>query len=167
MRTFLKAETLLIPIQKKVIMKVAKAMKEKNRLAGEIEQLKSLVATQNVRPEGQEFDYDNRELLIRLRERLEELIALKSGLASANVTIYDAIFRLAELKGLVATLRRVEVKVGKFTEPSLYGSEPLQVEYRSQLGRREIDETIADLEQEMVLLQDRLDEFNASVSLPA
>lgn len=148
-------------------MKVAKAMKEKNRLAGEIEQLKSLLAAQNVRPEGQEFDYDNRELLSQLRARLDELVALKSGLAAANVAIYDAIFRLAELKGLVAALRRVEVKQGKFKEPSLYGSDPLLVQYRSQLGRREIDETVTALEQEMVGLQDRLDEFNASASLPA
>ncbi|MGF1656942.1 MAG: hypothetical protein ACFCU3_08200 [Verrucomicrobiales bacterium] len=147
-------------------MKVAKALKEKNRLVGEIEEFKALIAQQNVRPDGREFDYNNHELLAQLRSRLEDLIKLKTKLATVNVTIYQDVFRLAELKGLVASLRRVEVKDGIFHEAlGGFHSENVEVRYRSQLGRREIDVMVKELENEMAEVQDRLDDFNATASL--
>jgi len=56
-------------------MKLAKALKLKNQLAGEVAQLKELLGKQNVRPSKQKFDYDNREVLARLRGKLDELVA--------------------------------------------------------------------------------------------
>ncbi len=85
-------------------MKIAKALKLKNQLAGEVAQLKELLTKQNSRSSKQKFDYDNREVLTRLRAKLAELIKVKAVVAAANAEIYDQIFRLAELKGLVTTL---------------------------------------------------------------
>src|SRR5439155_17404587 len=85
-------------------MKIAKALKLKNQLAGDVAQLKDLLAKQNSRSTKQKFDYDNREVLTRLRAKLDELIRVKASIAAANTEIYDKIFRLAELKGLAATL---------------------------------------------------------------
>ena len=53
-------------------MKIAKALKLKNQMAGEVAQLKELLAKQNVRSTKQKFDYDNREVLTRLRARIDE-----------------------------------------------------------------------------------------------
>ena len=89
-------------------MKIAKALKLKNQLAGDIAQLKELLAKQNSRSIKQKFDYDNREVLTRLRAKLDELIKVKAAVAAANAEIYDKIFRLAELKGLVATLTSLD-----------------------------------------------------------
>ena len=50
-------------------MKIAKALKLKNQLAGDIAQLKELLAKQNSRSTRQKFDYDNREVLTRLRAK--------------------------------------------------------------------------------------------------
>ena len=97
-------------------MKLAKALKLKNQLAGEVAQLKELLAKQNVRSSKQKFDYDNREVLARLRAKLDELVRVKAGLAVANAEIYAKIFRLAELKGLVAKLTALETKSGVFHE---------------------------------------------------
>src|SRR5881396_2433110 len=85
-------------------MKIAKALKLKNQLAGDIAQLKELLAKQNSRSTKQKFDYDNREVLTRLRAKLDELVKVKAAVAAANAEIYDKVFRLAELKGLVTTL---------------------------------------------------------------
>jgi len=97
-------------------MKIAKALKLKNQLAGEVGQLKELLTKQNSRSTKQKFDYDNREVLTRLRAKLEELIKVKAAVAAANAEIYDKIFRLAELKGLVATLTSLTRKPACFTK---------------------------------------------------
>ena len=75
-------------------MKLTKALKLKNQLAGEVAQLKDLLAKQNVRSTKQKFDYDNREVLARLRAKLDELVLVKTGLALANAEAYEKIFRL-------------------------------------------------------------------------
>src|SRR5207248_11175035 len=97
-------------------MKIAKALKLKNQLAGDVAQLKDLLAKQNSRSTKQKFDYDNREVLTRLRAKLDELIKVKAALAVANAEVYERIFRLAELKGLVAALTALETKSGVFHE---------------------------------------------------
>ena len=55
-------------------VKIAKALKLKNQLAGEVAQLKDLLSKQNVRSSKQKFDYDNHDVLARLRAKLDELV---------------------------------------------------------------------------------------------
>ena len=102
-------------------MKIAKALKLKNQLAGDLAQLKELLSKQNSRSTKQKFDYDNREVLTRLRAKLAELVKVKAALAAANAEIYDKIFLLAELKGLVATLTALDTKAGVFHEGRGFG----------------------------------------------
>lgn len=141
-------------------MKLAKALKLKNKLAGEVEQLKALLKTQNVRSKKQEFDYDNRELLEKLRGKVEELVAVKTAIAQANAMIYDRIFRAAELKGLVATLNSLDTRSGVHLEGGSYVERPIEIEYLAQLGKVEIDQLVAEFEGEIESVQDELDDFN-------
>ncbi len=141
-------------------MKIAKALKLKNRLAGDVAQLKDLLAKQNSRSTKQKFDYDNNEVLARLRAKLNELVKVKAALAVANTDIYDKIFRLAELKGLVATLTALDTKAGVFHEGRGYAESAYEVEYVAQLGKVDVDKLVAELRAEIQSLQDALDEFN-------
>jgi len=90
-------------------MKIAKALKMKNQLAGEVAQLKDLLAKQNSRSTKQKFDYDNREVLTRLRAKLDELVKVKTAVAAANVEIFPACFgcRAAVLFSRAGTLIQV------------------------------------------------------------
>ena len=146
-------------------MKLAKALKLKNQLAGEVAQFKELLAKQNVRSSKQKFDYDNREVLARLRAKLDELVRVKAALAVANVEIYAKIFRLAELKGLVAALTGLETKSGVFHEGRGFGEATYEVEYVAQLGKVDVDKLVAELQNEIQTLQDALDEFNFTRSV--
>jgi hypothetical protein len=143
-------------------MKISKALKMKNQVAGEIALLKQRLAEQNVRPEGQEFDYNNGQVLAELRGKLGELVRVKTALAQANTAVYAGIFRLAELKGLLAALRGLDTKQGEFREGRLFSEEANKVRYRAQLNKAEVDRLAAELEVEITDLQDRLDEFNAT-----
>ncbi len=146
-------------------MKIAKALKLKNQLAGEVAQLKDLLTKQNSRSTKQKFDYDNREVLTRLRAKLAELVKAKAAVAAANAEVYDKIFRLAELKGLVTTLTGLDTKAGAFHEGRGFGEAAYEVEYVAQLGKVDVDKLVAELTTEIQSLQDALDEFNFTRSV--
>ena len=146
-------------------MKIAKALKLKNQLAGEVAQLKDLLTKQNSRSSKQKFDYDNREVLTRLRAKLDDLIKTKAAVAAANEEVYDKIFRLAELKGLVTTLTGLDTKAGVFHEGRGFGEAAYEVEYVAQLGKVDVDKLVAELNAEIQTLQDALDEFNFTRSV--
>ena len=146
-------------------MKIAKALKLKNQLAGEVAQLKDLLAKQNSRSTRQKFDYDNREVLTRLRAKLAELVKVKAAIAAANAEIYDKIFRLAELKGFVAALAALDTKAGVFHEGRGFGEAAYETEYIAQLGKVDVDNLVAELSAEIQTIQDTLDEFNFTRSV--
>ena len=54
------------------MIKIAKALKLKNQLAGEVAELKQILASQNVRSTRQKFDYNNQEVLARLRAKVDD-----------------------------------------------------------------------------------------------
>jgi hypothetical protein len=141
-------------------MKIAKALKLKNQMAGEVAQLKELLAKQNVRSTKQKFDYDNREVLTRLRARIDELIKVKAAIAVANTEAYEKIFRMAELKGLASALAGLETKAGVFHDTGRFGETAYEVEYVAQISKVEADQQVAALKDEIQSLQDALDEFN-------
>jgi hypothetical protein len=143
-------------------MKLAKALKLKNQLAGQIANLKETLKTQNCRPAKQPFDYDNQDLWRQLRTTVDELVRVKTIIAVANISIYDRVFRLAELKGLIASLGTLETKQGTFNENEGYRGAANPVEYRSQLSRQDLDRLIVELQAEVRDIQDTLDEFNAT-----
>lgn len=146
-------------------MKIAKALKLKNQLAGEVAQLKDLITKQNSRSSKQKFDYDNREVLTRLRTKVAELVKVKAAVAAANAEVYDKIFRLAELKGLVMTLTGLDTKAGVFHEGRGFGEAAYEVEYVAQIGKVDVDKLVAELNTEIQSLQDALDEFNFTRSV--
>ena len=122
--------------------------------------LKERLTKQNSRPSTQPFDYDAREILAALRTKIEHLVAVKSAIAAANVAQYPRIFRLAELKGLVAILKVLDVRSGVFKEGGRFAEAAFEIEYVAQLKKAVVDGLVAELETEITALQDDLDEFN-------
>ncbi len=146
-------------------MKLTKALKLKNQLAGEVAELKDRLGKQNSRAITVPFDYDSREVLAALREKVDQLITVKAAIAAANAQQYARIFRLAELKGLVALLKALDVRHGVFKEGGNFAQPAFEIEYVAQLKKSAVDALVAELETEIVALQDQLDEFNHMVSV--
>ena len=147
-------------------MKLAKALKQKNKLAGEVAQLKELLAEQNSRSTKQKFDYNNQEVLTNLRAKIDELVATKAAIGAANAEVYPKILRLAELKGFVTALKGLSTKEGVYAE-SLGYSQSVEVEYVAQIKKAEVDKLVEEIEKEIQELQDALDEFNFTRSVNA
>ncbi len=141
-------------------MKLTKALKLKNQIAGEVSSLKDRIAKQNSRAAGVPFDYDNHQVLDELRSKIDRLVEVKAAIAAANAALYPRIFRLAELKGLVVLLKSLETRHGVFKESGSYMQAAYEVEYIAQLKKAELDQLAAELEAEISQIQDELDEFN-------
>lgn len=150
-------------------MKLTKALKHKNQLAGDLAELKLRLAKQNSRAATVPFDYDANEVLAAIREKVDELVAVKSAIAAANVAIYPLIFRLAELKGLAVSIKSLDTRQGVFKEGGGFSLNASEIEYIAQIKQAEVDALVSDLEAEISAIQDELDEFNHSqfVSLTA
>lgn len=150
-------------------MKLTKALKHKNQLAGDLAELKERLAKQNSRASTVPFDYDANEVLAAIRAKVDELDAVKSAIAAANVAIYPLIFRLAELKGLAVSIKSLDTRHGVFKEGGGFSLSASETEYIAQIKKAAVDALVADLEAEISVIQDELDEFNQSqfVSLTA
>lgn len=144
---------------------LSKALKMKNRLAKQIAELQRKVTEQNSHLKGAVTDYDSRALYEELQQATSRLIDLKTAISLANVPIQSTIYRLAEYKGLVAFLKKVETKRGRqlgLTSEYFVSSEVPQ-EYEAQITAVERDAEVERLEAEIDRLQDELDRFNATV----
>jgi len=167
-------------------MKIAKALKLKNRLAGEITRLKQIVQTHNSREDFREKTYDILQIVNeKLPKVMEDLVLVKTIIACSNGieatgsitkemlqnTPYWSIFMMAELKGLIETLRATDTKNGSFSHSvrSFIGSGSLEnkpLVYIADLKQENVDEIIAASEKTIDALQDILDAHNATYDSP-
>ena len=99
---------------------LARALKEKNRIVGEINALKSIFSRENSRVETEgKAQRSRQEIWDNITKRTEDLIALKAKIATANVDIYPLIEKMSELKGRVTYVQGLNTLEG-VEEPNQY-----------------------------------------------
>ena len=142
---------------------IARALKEKNRVAGRLAKARDLVGKENSKdikvPRG--IDVTATYALAKaLRDRL---VAIKSAIAEANKPIVSKIIELDEIKSEIAYLNGLNVKEGKFVETN-YGSR-IDSEIDAVIRKQQVLDEIAALQARADSLQDELDEFNATTKI--
>lgn len=140
---------------------LAKALKLKNRLAGRIAKLTQNVQNYNSTQEKAE-QIDVRAAYTERADLVRRLTDLKAAVALANAPVQRDIFLLAELKAEVTLLTGLNTKHGTVIE-GYPTSGP--VAYIAQFRKTEVDAMVADLEERIDALQDRLDAFNATTTI--
>lgn len=141
-------------------MKLAKALKEKNRLAGEINRLKTLIQRENSRNVKSSSKVDCAKLWEEMVIATDRLIAIKTAIFKANEYIYYKIVRMAELKGRAAWINTIPTNNEKTQTP--YGTHIIETEMKAWKTREDIDAMTVELQNEIAKLQDDLDEYNAT-----
>lgn len=140
---------------------LAKALKLKNRLAGQITKLTADIQAYNSVQAGAEAV----DVRVRYTERADtvaRLTALKYAIYRANEPVQRAIFELAEKKAEVALLSGLNTKHGSYKEGFPTAGD---VTYTAVLRKAEVDAMTAKLEAEIDRLQDRLDGFNHETTI--
>jgi hypothetical protein len=140
-------------------MNIKKALKEKNRLVKEIQDLQLRVATYNSIEVGNKRPYSVRESMELLNEKSNELVELKTKIHVANAPIYGYIFRLSELKSMITRIKNLDCNEGTVQDYYSRNREtPLVKEAEISIVER--DDMIKHMEGQIEEIQDILDNHN-------
>jgi hypothetical protein len=142
-------------------MNVKQALKVKNKLVTDLKANFEILKKYNSIEEGNPRRYSMEETLDKITTLSNELVELKAQIHRANAPVYDKIFALAELKGLVKELKKVPTDEGKQTE-----------RYGSVVSVKEVELNIVDIQNKVDILtikieelQNELDIHNANTSI--
>jgi hypothetical protein len=142
-------------------MNVKQALKAKNKLVAELKECYRILQTQNSIEEGNPRRYSVKKKLEDIAELTDELVQLKARLHRANAPVYDKIFQMAEIKGIIKELKKMDVSEGKQTER--YGSVVSVKEVEMNVIER--DAIIKQYEEHVEKLQNELDIHNSNTNI--
>ena len=142
-------------------MNVKQALKQKNKLVTEMKAAYGILQKYNSIEEGNPRRYSMTNTLEKIKTLQAELVELKTLIHKANQPVYDKIFALAELKGMIKELKKVSTEEGKVSER--YGSVVSIKEV--ELNVTDIDTSISILESQIEQLQNELDVHNATTQI--
>jgi hypothetical protein len=151
--------------------RLAKALKLKNKLAGELAELMIKIQRNNIYTVGKEPDYNAEVLFQQYKDTQARLVKIKVAIQAANQAVEDKILRMAEAKARLSLLAGIAVKEG--VEEEVIGGWQLltdgsrtqqtkRVEYKSYLNRKRLDSEIDQAKAEIETCQEELDAFNAA-----
>ena len=142
-------------------MNVKQALKAKNKLVAEIKECYKIIQSQNSIEEGNPRRYSIKEQLKKVAQLTDELVTLKAQLHRANAPVYEKIFQMAEIKGIIKELKKMNTDEGKQTER--YGS--VQSIKEVELNVVERDTIVKEYEAEVERLQNELDVHNSNTNI--
>jgi hypothetical protein len=154
-------------------MSLARALQVKNRLAGEIKELRAKVQSYNSFRKDRPPEYDALEVFKELEERQEDLVRLKTAVAVANASngLYEKIMRRDELKGMIQFMHGIPTTRGKHDrEVYLRGRDDegaQEVEYEAKMTRPDVDKKVKALETQLDDLQQEIAKLNHAVQITA
>jgi hypothetical protein len=139
-------------------MNVKQALKVKNKLVGDIKECYRIIQTQNSIEEGNPRRYSVKEKIAEIAQLTDELVQLKAQLHRANAPVYEKIFQMAEIKGIIKELKKMDVSEGK--QDSRYGSVVSVKEVEMTVIER--DTIVKEYEAEVERIQNELDIHNSN-----
>ena len=142
-------------------MNVKQALKQKNKLVTDLKANFEILKKYNSIEEGNPRRYSMEETLDKITTLSNELVELKAQIHRANAPVYDKIFALAELKGLVKELKKVPTEEGKQVER--YGS--VQSVKEVELNIVDIQNKVEALGETIEELQNELDIHNSNTQI--
>jgi hypothetical protein len=146
-------------------MKLAKALKEKNRLVGDICRIKNLIQRENSRNVKSTAKTDRAALWKELADTTGRLVALKAAIFRANAGIYEKIVMMAELKSKATWITSLNTTDGVIETPNYHGEGVTTETFDAFLKQEDIDKMTVDLQTAIADLQDEIDEYNATVTV--
>ncbi len=139
---------------------LAQALKEKNRISGEIRRLWEALQQENSRREDETRSIDIRETLKTIELYTEKLVELKTKIGLANAGNLKHIYRMEECKGKLAKLADVNTDDAPFYL-QVYSNNGKLISRNVVISKKEIREMQNRLQLECNKLQDEMDAYNA------
>lgn len=146
-------------------MKLAQALKLKNRLAGDLVRQQQILTRENSRRSDSVSTVDRAKVWNDIQTLSAELIALKAKITVANIGIYPKLEAMSELKARIAFLNGLPKREGE--EISFVGrdQEKLTYKWNAFINQAEADELVSGLQIQINQLQDEVDAYNATTDI--
>jgi hypothetical protein len=135
-------------------MNVKQALKQKNKLVTDLKAQYEILKKYNSIEEGNPRRYSMVETLDKITNLSNELVELKAQIHRANQPVYDKIFALAELKGLIKELKKVPTEEGKINE-----------RYGSVVSVKEVELNVVDIQNKVDILSVRIEELQNELDI--
>ena len=146
------------------MMTLATALKEKNRLAGELARNWSMIAKENSKREDVSRVIDVAEVYQKVQLYREKLVELKTKIGLANADNLERIYRLEELKN---ELKRLDdIRTDETSDFQEIGDSNVK-EYKRTVvfTAAQIYKMREKLQQDCNDIQDELDAYNATTKI--
>jgi hypothetical protein len=139
---------------------LAKALKLKNKLTKDIQQVNGRMLQSNQKTDGQKVHFQSDTEYKKLLSLKIKLVEVKRKIAQANSPIWSKIFEIAEMKGTIQTLSAMNASEFERKSYKPDGTEIVSVT-TAFIDETEKAKMIEELETEIEALQDEVDTFNA------
>ena len=146
-------------------MKLAKALKIKNRIIQEMNSIKEQIKSFNRYQKGSLAEMDASSLLDSLSELRNRLILIKTGIQIANKGISKELTELSELKSFLSFVDQIPCAKETTFGMSKFSLEQNKIEWESTLGVLEINKLKKEIIESISILQDVIDEYNATTEI--
>jgi len=141
---------------------LSKALKIKNRIVKEINDLQSIISNNNSSVSGNVLSFDIRESYKELNELRSTLGELKIKINTANSGMVDKMVELSELKAHITFLKTIDTKEGKVSASRYDGA---MIDKVAVFKANEIREKVKNTQKKINLIQDEIDTYNASTMI--
>ena len=138
---------------------LTRALKEKNRIAGRIEYLRSIVQQYNSRYVHEKSRHRIRKLIATEADLVERLVEIKAAIAAASVGIFPQIAERGEIEARIQWLRSVNTFSGTM---ELHRK---SVECKADISSTEKDRLLGTLQDRSDALKDAIDAYNDSTQV--
>jgi hypothetical protein len=144
-------------------MTIKQALKLKNRLVSEINDVQSKMMEYNSINESNTRPYSTKKLLEQYYNLVDQLVFVKSEIHKANSVVYDKIFLLSELKSIVKSLKHMDCSDG--VVEGYRRLSDTTITKNAEISIVERDSEIKFLESRIDEIQEELDTHNSTLTI--
>lgn len=145
-------------------MNIRQALKEKNKLVKEIQDLYVRISQYNSVEVGAQRPYSSKELMEIVNQKSNQLVELKTEIHRANAPVYDKIFRLSELKSTITRIKNLDCTEGVSNDYYSRNRENPPVK-TAEISIIERDEIVKHMEEQIETIQGILDTHNQNTHI--
>lgn len=146
-------------------MNLSQALKQKNRLAGELVRQQQILQRENARRNDSVSKVNREAVWKTIQDLSDQLGVLKGKITVANVGIYPSLERMAELKSLITFVQQLNKREGSEVEFIGRDQEKLTYTWESTINQEKADALVASYQTQLNLLQDTVDTYNATTQI--
>jgi hypothetical protein len=146
-------------------MNLSQALKEKNRLAGELVRQQQILQRENSRRSDATSKVDREHVWNKIIEISTSLGELKGRITVANIGVYPMLERMSELKARISYLNSLPVREGEELVFIGRDQEKMSYTWNSLINQEKRDTLTGELQLQINELQDKIDIYNAVTQL--